>query len=301
MIFDGMAPLHPDQCVSAENFLPLCDTVYWSSRRERNPAPMASGDGSVIFCHTDHVFELFRRLRTKPGRYVVMTGESDHAVDRAHFEARPWNVVEWWGANATHGHPDCYAMPLGLADRTCTITLKAGDITQTVANEERGRWLYVNHRVETNPPLRQRALDYFSTREVEGWVTVDRPEQPGHVDRYLVGITGHKFICCPAGNGIDTHRMWEALYAQTIPVVLRNPVTEAFQDLPILIVDDFSQVDLPLLQKTHTAFQQKTFAWEKLGLDYWRQALAGARSRARRQSHGALIAKWALRKLNRRE
>jgi hypothetical protein len=54
----------------------------------------------------------------------------------------------------------------------------------------------------------------------------------------------HRFAACPRGNGIDTHRVWEALYLGVVPVVERSPSVEHFaaQGLPMVVVDGWSEV-----------------------------------------------------------
>ena len=49
------------------------------------------------------------------------------------------------------------------------------------------------------------------------------------------------FVPSPAGNGIDCHRTWEALYLGAVPVVLRS---EYFgeSDWPVLLVDSWSEL-----------------------------------------------------------
>ena len=49
------------------------------------------------------------------------------------------------------------------------------------------------------------------------------------------------FVPSPAGNGIDCHRTWEALYLGAVPVVLRS---EYFgeSDWPVLVVDSWSEL-----------------------------------------------------------
>jgi hypothetical protein len=49
------------------------------------------------------------------------------------------------------------------------------------------------------------------------------------------------FVPSPAGNGIDCHRTWEALYLGAVPVVLRS---EYFgeMDWPVLVIDSWSEL-----------------------------------------------------------
>ena len=35
-------------------------------------------------------------------------------------------------------------------------------------------------------------------------------------------LLNYMFVICPEGNGIDTHRMWEALYLRTIPIIKKK-------------------------------------------------------------------------------
>jgi hypothetical protein len=61
-------------------------------------------------------------------------------------------------------------------------------------------------------------------------------------------ILRHRFVLCPPGNGVDTHRMWEALVAGAIPVVLRSQAMKPFESLPILFVEDYREVTIELLE-----------------------------------------------------
>lgn len=292
----GRPQFLPAEYLSGERFAGLCDEAYWIPARAQNPAILRARDRTVIYTHADQVFGLFNVLRTKPGRFTVVTAESDHEVTAKDFAARPWNVVEWFGMNATARHPRCHILPLGLANQSCQVTLKPDFLATTLGREEKSGWLYVNHRVETNPAIRQPVYDFFDNHRGEGWVTIQQPLPAGVMGTYPADLASHRFICCPPGNGIDTHRMWEALYAGTIPIVLRSPVTEAFSDLPIVMVDSYTEVTLPFLKKHYEELIQREFSWNKLSLSYWKQQLDSSRARLRRTSRAALLWQWGLRK-----
>jgi hypothetical protein len=50
------------------------------------------------------------------------------------------------------------------------------------------------------------------------------------------------FVPCPAGNGLDTHRIWESLYLGAIPLVLREDAFCGVEQWPILVIDDWEDV-----------------------------------------------------------
>jgi len=283
--------------LSGENWIPFCDEAYWVPGRAMNPAPIEGRDGSLIYCHTDRIWELFRALRMRPGRFGVVTAESDHSVTAQMFAARPWNVVEWFSVNALAPDPRCHVLPIGLANESCSRTIKPEQLREAVTPlPERPLWLYVNHRVETNPTVRQRVYDHFEIGAREGWVTLRQPSPVGETEDYLNELRRHRFICAPPGNGVDTHRMWEALYSGTIPIVLRSKVTETFADLPIVIVNDYSAVNLPFLKSQLERILSREWNREKLGLDFWNHELQFARTRIQRTSRLNLLTQWLGRK-----
>jgi hypothetical protein len=86
-----------------------------------------------------------------------------------------------------------------------------------------------------------------------------------------VNQTNYAFVLSPAGGGYDCHRTWEALILGSIPIVKRFniPLEEVYEDLPVLIVDNWSDINEELLSKTLEKFKDRTFNYEKLTLDYW--------------------------------
>ena len=61
-------------------------------------------------------------------------------------------------------------------------------------------------------------------------------------DQYIAGMAEHQFCVCPRGNGIDTHRFWEAQYVDCIPILLKQDWTQAYSNLPVLLLDTWSNL-----------------------------------------------------------
>jgi hypothetical protein len=83
----------------------------------------------------------------------------------------------------------------------------------------------------------------------------------------------YSFVLSPFGNGYDCHRTWEALCLGAIPIVRAKHFKDLFADLPVLNVDEWSDVTQELLQNTMREFKQKKFNYEKLTLKYWTDQL----------------------------
>lgn len=82
-------------------------------------------------------------------------------------------------------------------------------------------------------------------------------------------ITNYAFVLSPFGNGMDCHRTWETLCLGSIPIVKAPNFKKLFEELPVLIVNDWSDINEELLIKTIDEFQTKQFNYDKLKLSYW--------------------------------
>ena len=84
---------------------------------------------------------------------------------------------------------------------------------------------------------------------------------------YFNEISKYKFVICPEGNGIDTHRLWETLYSKGIPIVEKNDLMfNKLKDLPILWTTDYSEITEEYLENKYKEISQKTYHFEKLFL-----------------------------------
>ena len=86
---------------------------------------------------------------------------------------------------------------------------------------------------------------------------------------YFEDMYKHKFVFSPEGNSSDSHRTWEALYAGSIPIVIKNSNMQHFKDLPILMIDDWSELSKDFLEEKYIEIMSKDWNLKKLKLSYW--------------------------------
>ena len=82
-------------------------------------------------------------------------------------------------------------------------------------------------------------------------------------------LASSKFVISPRGNGLDTHRIWEALYVGSFPVVKTSSLDPLYADLPIVIVQDWTDVTEEFLNQKYLEFTSKTYLYDKLYTDFW--------------------------------
>ena len=88
----------------------------------------------------------------------------------------------------------------------------------------------------------------------------------------------HKFIISPKGDMYDCYRHWEALLVGSIPIVQSTALDAIFEDLPVIIVDDYAEVNEEFLYTQYQELQSKPYNLRKLYMQYWVDRINTARS-----------------------
>ena len=269
----GKAKVSAKNIVRSDLYQEYCDHIYWSNAQPKANTCFQGGD--IVFCKMDEVLRLFEYLRLTRKQIVLVTGESDIPCDFFRQQFLPCNVVRWFATNVTHPHSKVTALPLGLGGMKDPVTLNIHSQQSDVSRE---RWLYINFRPETNPKVRQKIYDTFQLRaQQEHWMTFEPPKDHGNNEEFSTQLTRHQFVLAPPGNGIDTHRLWEALALGAYPIALRSSVLEPFEALPILFVDDYDEVTLDFLNKNLLELKAKQQNLFMLKMDFWGQKIKHAK------------------------
>ena len=119
---------------------------------------------------------------------------------------------------------------------------------------------------------------HFSDERYGGWrkqLTSIIPKDIIHYDnwrprRYAHAAMGqYSFVVSPFGHGFDCIRTFEALCLGCIVIMKKSFLDIIYEDLPVLLVDEWSDINSELLQNTLESFSNKQFKYEKLKMNYW--------------------------------
>jgi hypothetical protein len=230
------------------------------------PRKVKSGD--IVFLKTkymNHYLKHMHPLIQNP--YVLIThfGSEEVPNQWAHLLEDP-KILKWFGINATVDHPKLAAIPLGIA-------LVGIDKLVEVQEKEipKRRLLYSNFNEATHPD-RMECKRYFEDKKF----CFNDSRRP--FAEYLEEVKASKFTVSPRGCGIDCHRVWESLLIGTIPVVTSTKLDPLYEEFPILIVKDWSEVTEDFLNQKHGELLPRFQNQEKLYAKYWLELVEKASS-----------------------
>jgi hypothetical protein len=258
--------------ISGDTFRNFADHVW----EENNETIQISdiNNGEVIFCESDALGELVEKILKKIDcKVTLLLGNSDQNFGLIDFEKIPREkIITIFAQNLTDPLKEVLPLPIGIENRWRANNGKV--------NSFRIRRLFPKKKIHrimwtfstaTNPTQRTQARNQL--QKVEMADHLDSVKATQH--RKL--LSQYAFVACPPGNGLDTHRIWEAMYLRCVPIVLRSPMTEHFASLglPIWIVDSFEELTAYDDKKLFTRYFDLLdgFNSEALWFEFWKKRI----------------------------
>ena len=214
---------------------------------------------------------------------VLVTGHSDYPITESQRRILDLpSLQKWFGQNMRIAHSKAVQIPIGISNTCPGCSGCAGCVVDSqqlchiaaLPKPTNPKLAYLNFSAANCPQERDGIIEEYADKD---WVTYQSPSisEAGHRN-FLEMIHSHKFVFAPRGNGIDTHRMWEALYLRTIPIVKRTEGLSQFEDLPILFVDSWQDISPQWLEKQYEEIMSTKYPLDKLTLRYWCRRIAEA-------------------------
>ena len=262
-----MALMREDDTFFAKNFSPL--------------APENIVDGTVIYCVTDIARGLFDVLRKAKKRVVLIFGRSVYTVDEGYMPfIDECNAAHIFAQNCTVPDPRFTKIPLGHENKhygnICHPSNSVGLIQRMMEkacfNQSKKEQIYASFSVMTNARERKEclinAMRTPMTRIAN--MNIDTADEDRQVTFYRE-MTESRFVLCPWGNGIDTHRYWQSLYMGSIPITRKNSALSDFGDTGGLFIERWDQIlDYDGLMQLYSEMVHGRVNKDKIFFEYWK-------------------------------
>lgn len=208
-------------------------------------------------------------------------GEQDRI---ARILAHP-RLCHWFAENLSDaGHPRLSPLPLGLvfADGRPADGVPFPRVPPVSSRPLR---VLVAHRVREGAQWQtRRKVSSLARTAWAEFCTI--PEGEIAPEAYERLVQEHAFVLCAQGGGVDpSPKAWQALQFGAIPIVQRGPLDEAYAQLPVAFVDDWStnSLSLDVLARWQSDLAPRLEGegarerlHERLGIDYWWRRIEAA-------------------------
>ncbi|MHA7775267.1 hypothetical protein [Roseibium sp. M-1] len=241
-----------------------------------------------------------RHLERIRSPFVLVTGDSTLSVNDRDI---PVNVLHtllenpflstWYAQNLDFKHAKLKHLPLGIDFHTLSSSEPGGASNKwgaqltPVAQEDRLLRIAL-----ASAPLSERRKQAFSNWHFAA-ERGDRKEcleefprelthfQPDFMEREVSWKlnTNFAFTLSPLGKGLDCHRTWEALLLGTIPVVKTSSLDPLYEDLPVVILQKWSDFTPSRLETELEKAISGRYNFDKLRLSYWADLINGKNPR----------------------
>ncbi|TPX78551.1 hypothetical protein CcCBS67573_g00114 [Chytriomyces confervae] len=263
--------------------------------------------GSVIYVDSyfagGFIIEILPNIKS---RFVLVTGDSGICMPNCRLTKTGvlkvtqnphliyWHTSHCNGTSIASHKMGC--MPIGIDQHGTArsdlqkayeagIGLKDGVSQRISPWEDRPeKYLLASFQVSTNPKARaplmellcgnETSIPHGKSKEIKALRAVTNcfyKKRMNKLDFYTNVLSQARFVVSPAGQGPDCYRTYETLFLGGYPIVKTSTIDVLFKDLPVLIVQEWEDLTVELLEHTYRDFQSRKFDFRPLYVDYWRQ------------------------------
>lgn len=251
-------------------------------------------DGDVVWTRLialpQFVEEALPRIQA---RFALVTGDEDWSIpgcfeQSAQLLESP-KLLTWFTQNLDSGgtHPKLHPIPIGLDFHTISNGPKWGHARATPAEQEAELDALRQRMPASHERLPLAHADFhFNKKKDMVWgddrdsvqrlletnpsVVFQRQKLPR--TQLWQEKTRYAFVVSPHGNGLDCHRTWESLVLGNIVIVKRSSIDALYDGLPVVIVDDWSEIHpqaLKVWHEAHAGAFERPEVLERLTNRYW--------------------------------
>ena len=216
-------------------------------------------ENDIIYTHADFVESLFDILKKfKFQNIKVISSQSDRKITKSLFNKKPKSVSSWYATNVIYNTDSLIPIPLGIAPYRNSKSAIIEDFIGLEFQKTKQKFMYANFNLNTNYFHRIKTVN--SAKKI---FNINLKDDKNYKD-YLVSLGSHKFSLSPWGNGIDTHRFWEAMYCGTIPITKSHYIYKTFEGLPMVLLPSYKS-----LNNLKKEIEYDEFNLEKLDINWW--------------------------------
>lgn len=248
-------------------------------------------DGMSIYVCNDMLSYFVNNILPKiNNKFTLVSGDSDLTIPNEALNKDEQNklfnnifLINWYAQNCDNLNNKLKNLPIGLDYHTLKENLEHKLLLKDENNSIKSQEETLINIYKNSKPFYERKMKIYVNYTIENDKFNQRRNSLEIVPENLLEhnnnftprtknwnlMTEYTFVLSPYGMGMDCHRTWEALCLGCIPIVCAPSFKEMFNELPVLNVEKWEDINETLLLDTILKFKDKQFNYDKLTLKYW--------------------------------
>ncbi len=256
--------------ISAFTFRTICDHKI-DHVREFDPELVKRGDIIYLNCWYLIWFASYVHPKIKEP-YILVTCDTNTWLP---YPCLKWLIFDkkcaaWFGRNMIFsGHPKMFQIPMGQDLIYFDQGVEKRDtLLKTAATPSmKKHHLYMNFYARPKHD-RPRIVELFENapycfsrnKSDQDWTGISS-------EQFYQEMAASQFILSPWGVEFEAIRTWEAVVLGSIPIVEHSFLDPLYEDLPILLIHDWDEINEQFLEKNYEKLKSKSS--DKAYFDYW--------------------------------
>ena len=241
--------------ISGERIQNICD-VYCGLKEDFDYNPIISFQKSkhldisqlsapfnnplFVFCYPHRLTLLGSKIDLFQNQFILVTHNSDENITpRYLYIIENPKIIKIYSQNIGFEHPKLVFLPIGIANKMWPHG-NSDSLLLTMHNKiPKTKDVYFYFDVNTNYSKRSECKSILESKGLVFGSPIPNNE-------YLRSLAQYKFSICPEGNGMDSHRIWESIYLNVIPIMLKTSFTILLKrSYPCILLDSWQDFDMP--------------------------------------------------------
>ena len=240
------------------------------------PKTYPNKDGDTIYITTTALPNfVINYLPNIKNMFILVSGDSDYTIpddykNETNVILNNKYLIKWYSQNCNLIDSKLVQLPIGLDYHTLLYRPLWGSLQSIIQQENnisnilkiktnKKNLCYGNFHFNIQTNDRVDAL-----KKISKDIIYYEPTQIPRIETWN-NMIKYKYIISPHGNGLDCHRTWESIILGCIPIVKTSVLDSMYDGLPVLIVNDWSDITAELLD----TFKPNYKNIEKIYMTYW--------------------------------
>ena len=224
------------------------NNIYFSKKMCSINNLLSIDEYNSIFVFTHDLESFYNKFKNQLENKIIISHNSDHEINYIQ------NVKLHFAQNCLIRNDKLFAVPIGIENNQWFDHQIFNNVRNMKIKKTKDIYFYFN--LDTNST---RIDCYNNLKDKFVWNTKKNKKD------YFIELASHRYAICPRGNGLDTHRIWECLYLDVIPIIINDDDIK-IDNLPIIVLNSWSS-ELNLINKF------KNIQLEKLTINYYQNKL----------------------------